>query len=168
MMDVASARLAYRKFTETDFTEYLGLATSDAVMQYITGRALTEAEARTRFNRYLEINQLHQEAGFFAVSVRATGTFIGLAKFVYTTRVQAELGYSLLPDFWGQKYASEIVSDLLTYADQFPQLTQVIAIVDAANAVSARVLTKHAFVRNPDFRPDASVGYELSRPFSRL
>ena len=163
-----SARLGYTKFTPADFTNYLNLATNGKVMRYITGRALTEAEARTRFNNYLETNQLHPEAGFFSVNRKADGSFIGLAKLVYVTADEAEIGYSLLPDFWGQKYAAELVSCLLDYAASMPQLTRLLAIVDADNVVSVRLLTNHRFVRSlpPTSHSEPSVHYyRLNRPF---
>lgn len=139
-------------------------------MQYITGKALTEAEAQARFSNYLQTNQLHAEAGFFSVSTQADGTFIGLAKFVYTKDDEAEIGYALLPGFWGQKYASEIVRFLLHHADSLPQLTQLIALVDSDNSISAKVLTNHLFIRAHETSDEgrSTIHFQLSKPFYRL
>ncbi len=162
-----SERLTYTKFTPADFTDYLGLATDASVMQYITGKPLTEAEARTRFDNYLKTNQLHAEAGFFRVNTQVDGVFIGLAKLVYTTADSAEIGYSLLPAFWGRKYASEIVSRLVHYAAAIPRLTQLIALVDSANTISAKVLTNHLFIRTHQTIDESrsTVWYQLRKPF---
>lgn len=167
-MELLSERLVYQKFTPVDLTDYLGLAMDASVMQYITGKALTEADGKIRFANYLQTNEQHPEAGFFSVRIRAGSAFAGLAKFVYTATDQVEVGYSLLPYFWGQRYASELVGCLLKYAATLPHITQLIAFVDPANAISARILTNYHFIRVEEDSNDASrLCYQLNRPFYR-
>lgn len=58
---------------------------------------------------------------------------------------RAEIGYELLPDFWGKGYASEVVAEIVKFGFQTMNLTRVGAVVFTENTASAKVLTKNKF-----------------------
>lgn len=59
----------------------------------------------------------------------------------------AQLGYSMLPAYQGQGYATELVGGLLRWAFAQPGVACVAAETEWANPASVRVLEKSGFVR---------------------
>jgi RimJ/RimL family protein N-acetyltransferase len=57
----------------------------------------------------------------------------------------AELGYSVLPQFQGRGYATEMVGGLVRWALGQPGVARVVAETEWANPASVRVLTKAGF-----------------------
>lgn len=67
----------------------------------------------------------------------------------------AEIGYSVLPQFQGRGYATEIVGALVRWALGQPGVARVAAETEWANPASVRVLSKAGFVRaGPATEPD--------------
>jgi [ribosomal protein S5]-alanine N-acetyltransferase len=169
-MELRSERLSYRKFTQADASEYLRLVTNGDVMQYITQRALTKEEGLERFANNLNTNAQHPDFGFFAVyRIEDSGndaTFVGLAKFVLSHEHQAEMGYSLLPEHWGKKYASEIVGRFVAYARTLHALHELIAFVETPNTASIRVLANQRFEldKQDDSSTPPLLHYKLQLP----
>lgn len=145
-MDLVSERLSYHKFTRADADDYMSWYTNDEVMKHITGRGLTQEEAEARFKVALGINELHDDAGFFAVRKRGSDKFVGIAKFVYIEPNEAEVGYGMLPEFWGKGYGSEILDCMVKQARKHHRITKLMAIVSPENHGSKKILKKKGFV----------------------
>lgn len=58
----------------------------------------------------------------------------------------AEIGYSVLPQFQGRGYATEVVGGLVGWAMGQPGVARVVAETEWANPASVRVLNKAGFV----------------------
>ncbi|HKI05705.1 MAG TPA: GNAT family N-acetyltransferase [Thermoanaerobaculia bacterium] len=58
----------------------------------------------------------------------------------------AQIGYSVLPQFQGLGYATEMVGGLVRWALGQPGVTHIVAETEWANPASVRVLTKAGFV----------------------
>jgi [ribosomal protein S5]-alanine N-acetyltransferase len=144
-MDIVSERLSYHKFTLADIGDYLSWYTHDEVMKHITGRGLTKPEAEARFKIALGINEQYADAGFYAVRKRGADLFIGIAKFVFTETHEAEVGYGMLPEYWGKGYASEILDCMVKNARKHHRITKLVAIVNPENHASKKVLAKKGF-----------------------
>ena len=71
--------------------------------------------------------------------------FIGVSKLVPYGENQAEVGYMLLPKFWGKGYASEMTGRMITLANEKRLAIELIGVVDPENPASIRVLTKFGF-----------------------
>jgi ribosomal-protein-alanine N-acetyltransferase len=146
-MDLTSTRLVYSKFTEADLGDYLLWYTNDRVMKYISGRGLTEMEAKTRFKNALKTNAKDPDMGLYSVKDKENNSFIGIAKLVMLNETQAEVGYGSLPQFWNLHYATEMLDCLMAYAAGIPRVKELIAVVNPANAISKRVLENRSFRR---------------------
>ncbi len=82
--------------------------------------------------------------GMLAVEERATGRFVGdcgLQPFELRGP-EVELGYDLLPAFWGRGYATEAATAVLCWALTSLALERVVAVTKPANVASVRVLEK--------------------------
>ena len=67
---------------------------------------------------------------------------IGVAKLVQMADNQFEVGYLLLPEYWGCGYASEMTEKMIKLATEQQLTGELIGIVDPLNPASIRVLTK--------------------------
>lgn len=140
-------KFSLTKFEAQDFALYYQLVGDAQVMAMITERALSRSEAENDYAQLLENNTLHTELGQFKIVDAQSNAFIGLAKLALDNDHidTAELGYMLLPTYWGQGIAGQVTSLLIHKAQQLPELTQLFAIIDPANVASRKILINHLF-----------------------
>lgn len=138
--------LTFSKYTHTDFYTYYSLVKKDEVMRYISGKGLTEIEAKTKFESMLQINEEESDIGYYKV-FNADLDWIGDAKLEWYPKDKyvLEVGYILSKEYWGMGYATEICARLLALAQTMAPTTDVIGIIDPDNAASRRVLEKFGF-----------------------
>jgi [ribosomal protein S5]-alanine N-acetyltransferase len=143
-MELHSTRLTLRRATSADFPSYLALASDLEVMRFITGKAMTEAEARARFQISLDAAAQHPDLGTYLILLRGTDTCIGTFKFVLnrTDPAAIEIGYMLHAAYRGHGHATEASLRMIDFARTVPGITRVTAIADPNNAASKAVLTR--------------------------
>lgn len=161
-----SDRLTYTKYEPEDFEHYAALMMHDDVMRYITGKGLTRLAARERFKRVLKDNASHPETGWFAVHLLDTQDLIGLAKLVDFGAGRAEVGYALLPEYWGKQYASEILQTMIALAQRVQAFTSLIAVVSPDNPASIRVLEKQGFTYHEAAEKNGDLVHHYVAPIS--
>ena len=144
-MMFSSARLRYSKFIDADFEVYKSWYSNDEVMRFLTGKGLSEEEARVRFNKTLETNASHSAFGLFAVRLSDSQEFMGIGKLSLLSATQAEIGYGSLPQYWGKGYATEMLERLITHALGYTEIKELIAVVHPDNRFSKRILDRHDF-----------------------
>ncbi len=88
--------------------------------------------------------------------LKATETIIGEAGFTIEVRAEhsgrADLGYFLLPAYWGQGYATEATQLMLAYCFTVLKLHKVTASCDAENTASEQVMKKCGMQREAYLR----------------
>lgn len=136
------------KFTQADFADYFRLVGDEQVMAMITERAIPREEAKTDFEKLLKNNAMHPDFGCFKILNKENNAFIGLAKLELASPdgTEAELGYMLLPEFWGKGIAGKVAKKLLDFARAQTHLTRLFAIIDPDNLPSRKILTNNGFV----------------------
>lgn len=135
-----------RKYEEDDFEDYFSLVREDDVMRYITGKGMSEKEARHKFKSILSIDAADPELGYFQVWDEQ-GTLIGDSKLVeykYDSTL-LEIGYLLKKSCWGRGLGTEICRTLLALASRIDPAQDVIGIIDPRNQASRRILEKSGF-----------------------
>ena len=143
-MYITSDHLIFNKLTDNDFTLYAQLTMNEDVMKYVTGNALSREKAELRFQKVVDSNLASEDTGFFIVRKKDKHDFIGIVKLAQITDAQFEIGYMLLPEYWGKGYASEMVECMISLATK-KQIKEIIGIVDPENPASIRVLSKFGF-----------------------
>jgi ribosomal-protein-alanine N-acetyltransferase len=136
------------KFKSQDFNEYFQLVSDASVMEMITERAIPMDEARIDFEQLMEDNKLNDNFGHFKILTVSSNEFVGLAKLVLNeeNKVEAELGYMILPLYWGKGIASHVARKLIGHAKQQESLEKVVAIIDPKNIPSRKILINNGFV----------------------
>lgn len=140
-----SDRLIFSHYTAADFDDYLQLVSNADVMKMITGRPLLESETRDRFEKMLKVNLEIPEIGHFKVSLRTDGNFVGHSKLEMTKENEAEIGYVLMPEYWGKGLGNEIAQTLINHGKEVPGIDNFLAIIDPENTASKRILEKQGF-----------------------
>ena len=140
--------IIYEKYHATDFDAYYNVVKSDKVMRFITGKGLSEAVARAKFEHFLTVNRTDPNLGYFKVIDKQTNECIGECKLVVYEKNPSvlEVGYLLKEAFWGKGYGTLICEAMLSLAASIDPTRPVIGIIDPANTASRRLLAKFGFV----------------------
>ncbi len=141
------------KFSENDFSAYFELVSNEKVMEMITERATEVDEAKSDFKKIIENNRLDSNFGNYKILNSSTNEFIGLAKLEIKNNEteEAELGYMLLPEYWGRGIASYVSEFLIVTAKKQKNIKKIFAVIDPKNFASRKILTNNGFV-SKEFR----------------
>lgn len=142
---LTSERLKYRQINTEDEAESLAMAQSKEVMTYITGAALSLKEAKERFQHQLAVNKENQDLGFIRAESLETGEFVGYVKMTPFGSKELEIGYAILPAFWGKGFATEMLKAMEVLAKSLPEFNSLIGIANTSNQASIKVLLKNDF-----------------------
>lgn len=139
--------IVLKKFGSVDFDDYLRLVSDIRVMAMITECSIPADEARRDYDTLLADNQAQGSLGHFRILSAPQCDFIGLAKLSLTKEDPhaAELGYMMLPEYWGQGIGGKVARLLVELADRQPGLRSLFAIIDPSNLPSRKILTGAGF-----------------------
>ena len=139
-------RLTLREFTAADLPDLVRLDTDPRVMRYIgDGRALAESAVSDVLRRVQRYYTLYPDLGVWAAQRRVDGAFLGWFCLKYIPRtVEVEVGYRLMPDAWGNGYATEGSRALIEKGFTEHDIDRVVAETMTVNLASRRVLEKAA------------------------
>ncbi|TJZ63188.1 GNAT family N-acetyltransferase [Sphingobacterium olei] len=142
------AKLKFKKYQLTDFPDFYNRVKDDSVMKYITGKGLSEVEAKKKFESILKINQSDNLLGYFQILDSEIQLKIGECKLVDSTKDPSvyEIGYILEERFWGKGYGTQICTHMLELATSIDPTKNVIGIIDPENKASKKLLEKFGFI----------------------
>jgi len=84
--------------------------------------------------------------GLYLVKLKASGQPAGICGLIQRNSLEdVDIGFAFLPRFWGQGYAIESASAVLSYGRRSLGLTRIVAITSQDNHVSAKLLAKLGF-----------------------
>jgi RimJ/RimL family protein N-acetyltransferase len=137
-------RLELRDFGARDFDDLYRLDSDPRVMKYIgDGKPASRARVLQLLSRTIAYPRLYPDLGIWHASRRDTGEFIGWFSLKYAGRSpDVEVGYRLVPQAWGQGFATEGATALVGYGFDDLTLDRIIGVTHQGNAASQRVLLK--------------------------
>jgi RimJ/RimL family protein N-acetyltransferase len=137
-------RLSMREFTPDDFDDLHALNSDPRAMKYIAdGTPSTREQVAGALKRFIRYPKLYPDLGVWHTSRRDTGAFIGFFVLCYAGKsTDVEVGYRLLPDAWGQGFATEGATALVQFGFDELGLDRIIGITHPGNKASQRVLMK--------------------------
>lgn len=142
---IETPRLLLREFTLDDAAVFLRLGSDPQITRY-TGdggkmKSLDDARA-SLLARPIADYQKHGY-GRWAVVLKSTGEVIGFAGLKYLDELaEVDIGYRLLPEYWGQGFATESSRQAIEFGFQKLKLQRILGMVELANVASVRVLEK--------------------------
>ena len=146
-MILETDRLRLRELTPGDAEFMLGLLNEPSFIQNIGDRGVRTLEgARTYILDGPVASYEKHGFGLWLVETKESGTPIGICGLLKRDALEdADIGYALLPQHWSKGYALESASAVLSYAREKLGLRRVVAITDARNQSSIRLLEKIGF-----------------------
>lgn len=143
----ASPRLQFDELTDADAEFILKLTNSEAWLRYIGDRGVRSLDDA---RRYIEDGprRLYREHGYglWRITRADASAPMGLCGLVRRDSLPGpDLGFALLPDFWGQGYAREAARATLDFAREHLSLRELFAISQPNNAASLALLERLGF-----------------------
>ncbi len=147
-MEVAQTeRLLLRWLDPGDSAFILELVNDPSWMRYIGDKGVkTIQDAK----RYIENGpvEMYQRLGFglYMVELKENGAPIGICGVIKRDALpDVDLGFAFLPRFWGNGYAFESASAVMSYGREALGLSRIVAILSQDNHRSAKLLEKLGF-----------------------
>src|SRR5688572_4380215 len=144
MLLIQTERLLIREFTleEKDVQFILTILNTPVWLQFIGDRNIkTEALAReyiqTKFlNNYGKTNN-----NMYAMDLKESGITIGMCGLVRRDYLEhTDIGYALLPEYFGKGYASEAAGAMVKFANNILHEHTLLAVITPDNTASKAVL----------------------------
>jgi len=144
---ITTPRLTMRQITEQDWPLFLRLHTEISVIEKCFDQP-SDDDIRAKFESRLPNWSVTSGAWLCLVITDVeTNTAIGITGFDYDGR-SAEVGYLLLPEYFGLGYATESLQGLIAWATRVHFITAFQGIVTEGNGASETVLAKCGFKLN--------------------
>lgn len=158
-MDFKSSRLYYREFNESDYDLYKSAFSNEQVMRYAWIECMKdEEELRCGFSDILKNNNISEgrKEYYFGVFSSEKEVYIGIGLVIVSFRgkltICGEIGYFLLPEFWGKGYATEIAGKMTEFCFENLKLHRVVASCNANNYKSENIMKKLGMQKEGEFR----------------
>ena len=140
-------RLILREIKEKDEEVIYQIFSNEKVTQYYGMNPFTTREQATNIITHFQ-TIFHNKRGIrWAMERVEDQTVIGTIGFNNWSTIhhRAEIGYELLPEFWGKGYATEGIKQVVNYGFSDMNLTRIGAIVFTENKASQYILEKLGF-----------------------
>lgn len=144
---LATERLRLRPVTLDDAPFILDLVNQPSWLEHIGDKGVRDLEGARDYLRNGPLAMYQQHGfGLYCIERTADGTAMGLCGLIKRdTLDDVDIGYALLPQYWGQGYAREAAAATLQHAVRDIGLRRVVAITSPGNASSARLLESLGF-----------------------
>jgi ribosomal-protein-alanine N-acetyltransferase len=149
--EIETSRLFGHRLRPDDFDVLHEMHTNPTVMATLGG-VRTEDETRQTLQRYLNDWQ-HDGFGLWILRSKTDGRFVGrggLRRVFVGGNDEVEVGYALMPKYWGQGIATEIAVVAVHTAFMQLGLSSLVAFTLPTNLASRRVMEKCRFVFERD------------------
>ncbi|MGG2093587.1 GNAT family N-acetyltransferase [Bacillus sp. S13(2024)] len=140
-------RLILRELIEDDAQGILNCFSNEDVLRYYGQNPLTDIEQVKNIIRNFSNNYKEKRGIKWGIERKETEGIIGTIGFHdwSSEHKRAEIAYALLPEHWGNGYATEAVLKVISYGFNELELTRIGAVVFTENKASNVLLTKLGF-----------------------
>ena len=136
-------RLELREFVPADVDDLYRLDSDPRVVKYLGGEPLSREEVEANLRRIRIGYRANYGLGIWHAARRDSGAFIGWFCLKYIPRsTDVEVGYRLVPEAWGQGFATEGAQALVAYGFDDLGLYKILGVTHRDNRASQRVLVK--------------------------
>jgi RimJ/RimL family protein N-acetyltransferase len=141
---LATDRLSLDVMAPSDAAFFLELINQSSWIANIGDKGIrTLADAEAEIRQRPMPSQVENGFSLYRVSLKACGTPIGMCGLVRRdTLPDVDIGYALLPQFWGHGYAIEAAFAVRDYARESLGLRRLMGITAPSNLASLKLLQK--------------------------
>jgi [ribosomal protein S5]-alanine N-acetyltransferase len=169
MIVLETERLVLRRLQLSDAEFIFRLVNEPSWLHFIGDKNVHNLDDARRYLREGPLDMYERHGfGLFCVVIKSSGAPAGTCGLLKRdTLPDVDVGYALLPEFWGQGYAYEATSAVLAYGNRTLGLQRILAITTPSNDSSIRLLGKVGmqFERVMEFAPGDPVNL-FARNFS--
>lgn len=157
IIHVETDRFYLRDITEGDAAHLYRLDSDPRVHTYLGNKTVKNVHEIFIMIRRIQRQYEEHGIGRWAVIQKDSGQFLGWAGLKKVTETvngysnYYDLGYRLLPEYWGQGVASECASASLVYGFSSLSLQIIYAAAHTENAASGRILLRNGFLETGQF-----------------
>ena len=151
-----SGRLLLRQLDLSDEKEIFQLRSDEEVNRFLGRKKAITIEDARRFIEKVSPQIKNDELFYWGIVPLSETKLIG-AICLFNKNEQGseiEIGYELMPAFQGKGYASEAMTLVIDFAFSIPGIQQLVAVTEAANHASIKLLTKLNFREDPEAQKD--------------
>lgn len=146
-MELTSQRLIFRSYEQEDIDFLFSMLNDSETMQYIgNGNTRNMEQALTFLEKIQDHYKQNREFGLKLLIHKEDGVLVGHAGIVpqqIDGQDELEIGYWIAKEFWGNGYATEAASALLTRGVNQLGFTRLISLIQPDNTRSSRVAIKN-------------------------
>jgi ribosomal-protein-alanine N-acetyltransferase len=156
ILPIASERLYFQFLSENDTTGWEAFFINNEQLHFV-GIKHPESpsiEAHKWIQRQIE-RYTETGVGMLGAYLKSNDQLIGNCGLVWRQGILGEdlyeIGYGVIPEYWGKGYASEMSASLMQYFLDQQLGTKVISIIDTENLASQRVALKNGMSKGAAF-----------------
>lgn len=148
---IETKRLILRPFTSEDSTHIFNLDSNPIVHRYLGNKPIKTMEEAEAVIELILAQYQKFGIGRWAMIEKSTGNFIGWNGLKFVTELingrsnYFDLGYRLIPEYWGKGFATEGALASLHYAKEELKLNELYAAAHVDNVASNRIIQKLGF-----------------------
>lgn len=158
-MDFMSDRLKYRFFTKQDFLLFYSVFSNEEIMKYAwIDKFKNQEDTLPFFEDFINNDDIPNKNNTYAFAVlsRQDDAFIGFADIQLHSQNSfggcGEIGYFLLPEFWGKGYATELANALMEVGFTKLNLHKLCARCNSNNIKSEGIMKKIGMTKEGELR----------------
>lgn len=140
-------RCFVRELTAEDMDALYEILTEEETAKYLPAKAGSKEEELEKLVSYVSCVYSFFGYGYWGVFSKATGELLGRAGFK-EGEYPLEAGYVIKHSEWGKGYATEVLTELVRYAKEELDCTEIVANIDERNTASLRVAEKCGVICN--------------------
>jgi RimJ/RimL family protein N-acetyltransferase len=148
---IETKRLILRELHFTDLENMYELHSNVQVHQYLGNKTVNCREQAAEIIDFVRQQYIDNGIGRWAMVLKSTNEFVGWSGLKFNNTITNnqinyhDLGYRLLPKFWGNGYATESAIASLNYGFDILNLNEVFAAAHINNLASNYILKKIGF-----------------------
>jgi ribosomal-protein-alanine N-acetyltransferase len=150
-------RLILRRIVPADAAALFKLRTDERVLKYLLREGPKSMGEIYKFIELVDENLSQHNAICWGMELKEQpGPLFGniVLQNIRKGHYRAEVGYSMLPDYFGKGLMNEALQKVLEYGFQTMKLHSVEAILDPGNDESRKLLERNGFVKEGHFKED--------------
>jgi ribosomal-protein-alanine N-acetyltransferase len=164
--EIETLRLRLRHFTPDDADDLYHIYSYPELFKYMSNEKKLSWEQTVGVINSLTENWQQHQVGVWAVVYKKDRKLIGHCGFKFLENTQEiQIGYLLLPSYWGMGLGTEAASAALKYGFEGAKLERVVAVAKPENIASRRVMEKVGMKYEKDayYYNNNVVYYSISR-----
>ena len=148
---IETKQLILRRIEDSDVEGIFELDSNPLVHKYLGEKPITTKNQAEKIVQFIQKQYKELGVGRFVAIEKSSGNFIGWSGLKLNTGIREELngkqnfydiGYRLIPKFWGKGYATESSIEMLKYGFDKLNIDTIVGAAEVENIASNSVLKK--------------------------